>query len=84
LLLLTRAHQNFSEYVPLALLLSAIAELNGADPRTLTKALTALLAARVLHAECGILRRDAMGAGRPVGFYGTLAVMGWLAGVGGL
>ncbi|KAI0140051.1 membrane-associated, eicosanoid/glutathione metabolism protein [Hypoxylon sp. NC0597] len=82
LLLATRAQQNFAEYVPLALLLSAAAELNGADPATLAKALTALLAARVLHAEAGILRRDAMGAGRPLGFYSTLAVMGALAGWG--
>ncbi|KAI1136941.1 membrane-associated, eicosanoid/glutathione metabolism protein [Hypoxylon sp. FL0543] len=82
LLLATRAHQNFAEYVPLALLLSAATELNGGDSRKLTAALSVLFASRVLHAEWGIMARDALGVGRPVGFYSTIAIMAWLAGWG--
>ncbi|KAI1410859.1 membrane-associated, eicosanoid/glutathione metabolism protein [Hypoxylon sp. FL1857] len=82
LLLATRAHQNFGEFVPFALLLSAVAELNGGDPKTLKTTLSVLLAARVLHAEFGIMSRDGLGVGRPLGFYSTVAVMAWLAGWG--
>ncbi|XDG10376.1 hypothetical protein ABKA04_009991 [Annulohypoxylon sp. FPYF3050] len=79
LLLSTRSQQNFAEFVPLALLLSTIAEANNAiTPRALKLALSTLLAARVLHVEAGILREGAMGLGRPVGFYSTLGVIGWL------
>ncbi|KAI1446361.1 membrane-associated, eicosanoid/glutathione metabolism protein [Annulohypoxylon stygium] len=79
LLLTTRSQQNFAEFVPLALLLSTIAEANNAiTPRALKLALSTLLAARVLHVEAGILREGAMGLGRPVGFYSTLGVIGWL------
>ncbi|KAI2466151.1 membrane-associated, eicosanoid/glutathione metabolism protein [Annulohypoxylon bovei var. microspora] len=81
--LATRAQQNFAEFVPLALALAGAAELNGGDPRVVGRALAALLAARVLHAELGIMAADAMGYGRPVGFYATLGVLGWLGGWGG-
>ncbi|KAI0893839.1 membrane-associated, eicosanoid/glutathione metabolism protein [Annulohypoxylon nitens] len=75
----TRSQQNFAEFVPFALLLSTIAEANNAiTPRALKLALSTLLAARVLHVEAGILREGAMGLGRPVGFYSTLGVIGWL------
>ncbi|KAI1105183.1 membrane-associated, eicosanoid/glutathione metabolism protein [Jackrogersella minutella] len=80
--LAARAQQNFAEYVPLALILAGTAELNGGAPHTLRAALSALLACRVLHAELGIMAADAMGYGRPVGFYGTLGVMAWLGGWG--
>lgn len=78
--LATRAHQNLAENLPLALVLAAIAELNRAKPERLAVALTVLFALRVLHAEFGLGRPDAMGIGRPVGYYGTMAVLGWLAG----
>ncbi|KAI1094884.1 membrane-associated, eicosanoid/glutathione metabolism protein [Rostrohypoxylon terebratum] len=79
LLLSTRCQQNFAEFVPLALLLATIAEANNAvTPRALKTALGILLAARVLHVEAGILRPGAMGLGRPMGFYSTLGVIGWL------
>ncbi|KAI1767740.1 membrane-associated, eicosanoid/glutathione metabolism protein [Hypoxylon sp. FL1150] len=78
--LATRAHQNYAENVPLALVLAAAAELNGAGPERLTAALAVLLGLRVLHAEFGLSRPDALGFGRPVGYYGTMAVIGWLAG----
>ncbi|KAI1401547.1 membrane-associated, eicosanoid/glutathione metabolism protein [Hypoxylon fuscum] len=78
LLQVTRAHQNFAENVPLALLLAAVAELNGASRGRLAGLLGALLAFRVLHAELGIMRRDGMGIGRRVGFFGTIGVVAWL------
>ncbi|KAI1383115.1 membrane-associated, eicosanoid/glutathione metabolism protein [Hypoxylon trugodes] len=74
----TRAHQNFVEYVPLALVLAGVAELNGADPKTLRNLLATLLAARVLHADFGLRQRDAHGIGRPLGFYATAVVTVWL------
>ncbi|KAI5926584.1 membrane-associated, eicosanoid/glutathione metabolism protein [Camillea tinctor] len=80
LFLATRCHQNFVENVPLALALAAVAELNGADRRSLTAALGALLAFRVLHVELGIQRRGGLGLGRPIGYYGTVVAMGGLAG----
>ncbi|KAI2611981.1 membrane-associated, eicosanoid/glutathione metabolism protein [Hypoxylon sp. NC1633] len=73
-----RAHQNFAETVPLALVLAGVAELNGAGRRPLAWALATLLLLRVLHAEFGLMRHGAMGLGRPVGFYGSMAVVGWL------
>ncbi|KAI1376927.1 membrane-associated, eicosanoid/glutathione metabolism protein [Hypoxylon crocopeplum] len=80
LLQAARAHANFAENVPLALVLASVAELNGGGGGPLARALAALLVFRVLHAELGLMRRDALGIGRPVGFYGTLAVLGWLRG----
>jgi len=44
-----RAHGNFSEYVPLALLLMAFAEMNGATPMALHAAGVMLLSGRLLH-----------------------------------
>ncbi|KAI1502769.1 membrane-associated, eicosanoid/glutathione metabolism protein [Biscogniauxia marginata] len=80
LFLATRCHQNFVENVPLGLALAAIAELNGGDRRSLAAALGALFAFRILHAEFGIRRKNGMGLGRPVGYWGTIATMGGLAG----
>ncbi|KAK7941167.1 hypothetical protein PG997_003008 [Apiospora hydei] len=76
----SRAHQNFAENVPLAFALAAVVELNGGNRKILTGALGALFAFRVLHAELGMQREDAIGVGRPVGYYGTLASMLGLAG----
>ncbi|KAK8095857.1 MAPEG family-domain-containing protein [Apiospora kogelbergensis] len=76
----SRAHQNFAENVPLAFALAAVVELNGGNRKILTGALGALFAFRVLHAELGMYREEALGVGRPVGYYGTLASMLGLAG----
>ncbi|KAK7923286.1 hypothetical protein PG985_007357 [Apiospora marii] len=76
----SRAHQNFAENVPLAFALAAVVELNGGNRKILTGAMGALFAFRVLHAELGMQREDALGVGRPVGYYGTLASMLGLAG----
>jgi len=45
-----RAHANFAEYVPLALLLLAFAEARGADPAILHLGAALLLAGRLAHA----------------------------------
>ncbi|KAK7969122.1 Membrane-associated proteins in eicosanoid and glutathione metabolism [Apiospora sp. TS-2023a] len=76
----SRAHSNFAENVPLAFALAAVVELNGGNRKILTGAMGALFAFRVLHAELGMQREDALGLGRPVGYYGTLASMMGLAG----
>lgn len=75
-----RSHKNFLENVPLAIALSAIAELNGANRRVLNYALAALFVVRVLHVEAGIKRPEAMGNGRPVGFWGTQAFIVGISG----
>jgi len=82
LLLDTRAHGNFLESVPLALTLSAIAELNGANRRVLSYALAALFALRVMHVELGMKGKKTVGAGRPIGYFGTQGFLGGMAAYG--
>jgi hypothetical protein len=67
-----RVHANFVEYVPLALLLLLLAELNGVPGPALHAAGAALLASRALHAW-GLSRHSARSFGR---FWGTLGT--WL------
>jgi uncharacterized membrane protein YecN with MAPEG domain len=62
-----RVHANFIEYVPLALLLMLLCELNGAGGWALHGAGILLLASRVLHAA-GLGRSPGRSFGR---FYGT-------------
>ncbi|MCJ1482074.1 hypothetical protein MMC06_002236 [Schaereria dolodes] len=78
LYLATRAHGNFIENVPLAFILAAIAELNGADRKWLNYAMAALLAMRIAHVELGLKGKDTLGPGRPIAFYGGQA---WFAAV---
>ena len=80
LVIATRCHQNFVENVPLAFLLAAIVELNGGDRRILTGALGTLFGLRILHSELGRQGTDAMAQGRPIGYFGTIGVIGALAG----
>lgn len=83
----TRCHSNFLENVPLALVVSAIAELNGANRRVLHYALASLFVVRVAHAELGLTRQfrgiKGLGLGRITGFYGSqvflVGVAGWTA-----
>ncbi|EPS39569.1 hypothetical protein H072_6665 [Dactylellina haptotyla CBS 200.50] len=75
-----RAHGNFAEYVPLAITATALAELNGADPKILIGALGALFALRVGHVELGVRGQAALGPGRIIGFLGTV---GYLIGMSG-
>jgi uncharacterized membrane protein YecN with MAPEG domain len=63
-----RVHANFVEYVPLALLLLLLAELNGLPAAILHAAGVVLLASRLLHAW-GLSRHSARSFGR---FWGTL------------
>lgn len=69
-----RAHGNFNEYVPLALLLLAFAESGGAH-RALVAALgAALVLARLAHAA-GLSRSPGYSMGRFAGTAVTLAVL---------
>ncbi|KAH7041209.1 uncharacterized protein B0I36DRAFT_380016 [Microdochium trichocladiopsis] len=80
-----RSHMSFIENVPFAFSIAAIAELNGAHPTYLSAALGSLLFFRVLHAEFGLKGKDAMGNGRPVGYFGTIGtIMGLAAYAAGL
>lgn len=76
----SRAQMNFAENVPLALALAGIVELNGGSRKVLTWALSALFVARVLHAEFGLLAKNASGMGRPAGHFGTQGVVAVLGG----
>ncbi len=68
-----RAHGNFTETVPMALLLMLLLELSGVATPWLLAMGTALLLGRVLHAA-GVLRRGALGA-RRAGMALTVAVI---------
>ena len=67
-----RVHANFVEYVPLALLLMALAEANGAPRASLHAAGAVLLVSRLLHAW-GLSHVSGRSFGR---FYGTAGT--WL------
>jgi len=67
-----RVHANFIEYVPLALLLMLLGELNGFAAPALHAAGLSLIASRVLHAV-GLGRSPGRSFGR---FYGTAGT--WL------
>jgi uncharacterized membrane protein YecN with MAPEG domain len=67
-----RVHANFIEYVPLALLLLLVAELNGISASLLHAAGILLLVSRTLHAY-GLSQRSGRSFGR---FYGTAGT--WL------
>jgi uncharacterized membrane protein YecN with MAPEG domain len=81
LTLYSRCHQNSVENVPIALVFAAIAELNGGNKKILNYSLAALFALRVMHSEFGLLgKNDALGFGRPLGYFGTA---GWTAAMAG-
>ncbi|TGZ76834.1 hypothetical protein EX30DRAFT_367120 [Ascodesmis nigricans] len=86
LYLATRAHGNYIENVPLAMLIGAVAELNGGDRKTLGWALTGLALLRVAHVECGLRREGGLGRGRAWGYWGTgvwmVGMVGWCAVLG--
>ncbi len=83
LLVAARAHSNFVENVPFALLLAAFVEMNGGNRRALTASLATLFLLRVVHVEFGLKAKDSLGWGRPVGFFGTLGVVGGLGSYAG-
>ncbi len=66
-----RAHANFIEFVPIALVLLALLELSGLQARWLWMSGAALLLARVMHA-IGLSRHAGYSFGR---FWGTVLTM---------
>ena len=76
-----QAHGNFSEYVPLALLLLALVEGNNAAPAFLIAALgTVLVLARFSHGW-GIAVKDVNYMLRFLGTLGTISVINILTGI---
>ena len=76
----SRSHANFTENVPFALLLAAIAELNGANKKRLHYTLAALFISRIMHVELGLRASDdARAFGRPIGNLITQSTMVGLA-----
>ncbi len=73
-----RAHGNFAEYVPLALLLMALAEANGLPGWALHALGVALLAGRALHAH-GIAQEPEVFRWRVLGTSLTFTVIGALS-----
>ncbi len=69
-----RAHGNFAEIVPLALLLMLLAELAGASAALLHSAGSLLIAGRAVHAF-GLSRHSGYSVGRFLGTILTLASM---------
>ncbi|KAF2000322.1 hypothetical protein P154DRAFT_522528 [Amniculicola lignicola CBS 123094] len=76
----SRCQVNFIENVPLALMVALLAELNGANRTYINYGLGALFALRVSHAEFGVMSEGSLAMGRPVGYYGTQAVITGLIG----
>ncbi|KAJ0370990.1 hypothetical protein COL26b_009881 [Colletotrichum chrysophilum] len=81
LYLLTRAHTNFTENVPLAFILATLVEVNGGNRKVLSWFLGSFLAMRVLHADFGILQQG-LGSGRPIGYFGSVGLLSAIAGYG--
>lgn len=69
-----RTHGNFTEYVPLALILIAGVEALGYSSMIVHILGIALVVARLLHV-LGLAGQNAAGAGRPVGVIATLLIM---------
>ena len=69
---------NFAEQVPLAMLMGAVAEMNGGNRKVLSGSFAVLLLGRILHAELGLRGKGAMGPGR---LPGHLATIGFTVGM---
>ncbi|KAI9737492.1 MAG: hypothetical protein M1834_009647 [Cirrosporium novae-zelandiae] len=74
-----RSYANFTEKVPFALVLTGFAELNGANRKALSWILGVLLALQIAHSEFGLKRKDSIGIGRPIAYYGTEGIVAGLA-----
>ena len=68
-----RRHQNFVEYVPLALILIGVLELNGSSPTFLHGLGVALVIARVAHAK-GLFYDNIRHPLRAIGAAGTALI----------
>lgn len=75
MLVASRAHANFTENVPLGLLVAAVVEMCGADKGKLAWALGLFWGLRVAHAV-GMFRNN---KGRAVGFAGGMGMIVGLA-----
>lgn len=69
-----RVHGNFAEHVPIALILMAVVEVNGAEPWNIHALGIVLIIARVLHAH-GLESIPGKSFGRAAGVLGTSAVI---------
>jgi uncharacterized protein len=69
-----RVHGNFAEHVPIALILMAIVELNGAEAWNIHALGVVLIVARILHAH-GLESIPGKSFGRAAGVLGTTAVI---------
>lgn len=67
-----RTQANFSENVPLALILAGMVELNGGNRTILASVLAVFVVGRIMHGEMGLMVKGAGGIGRPIGFFSTL------------
>ncbi|KAI5847934.1 hypothetical protein DFP73DRAFT_525339 [Morchella snyderi] len=76
----TRCMGNYLETVPMAMLMSLIAELNGANHKVLSYALGTFFMLKIVHIEFGLRCPGMMGIGRPIGY---TAGQCWLAGMAG-
>ncbi|KAK0101440.1 hypothetical protein ONS95_006613 [Cadophora gregata] len=86
LTLASHSHSNFLENVPLAFILLIIAELNGGNRKALHYTMATLLALRIAHAEAGLMMKGNFGdggVGRPLGYVGSLGVLGGLGAYAG-
>lgn len=81
-----RSHSNFLENVPLAFIFLTVCELNGGNRKALSYVMALLFGLRVMHADVGLMLKGEFGSngvGRPIGFLGSHAVLGGLAGYAG-
>jgi uncharacterized membrane protein YecN with MAPEG domain len=69
-----RVHGNFAEHVPMALILMAVVEINGAEAWNVHALGAVLLISRVLHAH-GLETTPGKSFGRAAGVIGTTAVI---------
>jgi len=69
-----RVHGNFAEHVPMALILIAVVEINGAEAWNVHALGAVLLISRVLHAH-GLETTPGKSFGRAAGVIGTTAVI---------
>jgi len=74
LLLAIRRHGNFTEYVPLSLILIALLEMNGVQALAVHALGATLVVSRVAHAV-GLKADTVAGAGRAIGAGGSVLVI---------
>ena len=73
-----RVHGNFAEYIPMALLMLGLYEINGADPSVLHVLEASLFIGRILHAV-GLSKTKGVSKQRQIGMISLFIVMVILA-----